>query len=88
MSASGPKSLIINSPYDKPGQFWHQDDSGRLLGVKKGRRAAAYELFDTRNNTRRVEALELVNRIRERLDKWRDAGYPGTTSVTQQLLHY
>lgn len=44
--------------------------------------------MDTRNNTRRIEKLELVNRIRERLDEWREAGWPGVTSVTRQLLEF
>ena len=83
-----PASLIINSPYLKPDRYWEQDQNGRLLTVKQGRRPAAYELVDTRNNTRRVEKLELVNRIRERLDGWREAGWPGITSVTRQLLEY
>lgn len=88
MSDKAPASLIINSPYIKPDRYWEQDDNGKLLTVKKGRRPAAYELVDTRTNTRRIETLELVNRIRERLDAWRDAGWPGITSVTRQLLEH
>lgn len=81
-------SLIINSPYEKPASYWDQDENGKLLNINEGRRPAAYELFDTRTNTRRVEKLELVNRIRERLDEWREAGWPGVTSVTRQLLEH
>lgn len=88
MSAKVASSLIINSPYLKPQRYWEQDDNGKLLSIKDGRRPAAYELVDTRNNTRRVETLELVNRIRERLDAWREAGWPGVTSVTRQLLEH
>ena len=76
-----PSSLIINSPYEKPIRYWEQDENGKLLTVTQGRRPAAYELYDTRTNTRRVEKLELVNAIRERVDAWRDAGWPGVTSV-------
>lgn len=83
-----PSSLIINSPYDKPARYWDQDENGKLLTVTQGRRPAAYELYDTRTNTRRVEKLELVNAIRERVDAWRDAGWPGVTSVTRQLLEH
>ena len=82
------ESLIINSPYDKPTRYWDQDENGKLLNIKEGRRPAAYELVDTRTNTRRIEKLDTVNRIRERLDEWREAGYPGVTSVTRQLLEY
>ncbi|MGZ0020025.1 BPTD_3080 family restriction endonuclease [Nitrosomonas sp. wSCUT-2] len=83
-----PSSLIINSPYLKPDRYWDQDDNGKLLSIRAGRRPAAYELYDTRTNTRRVEKLERVNAIRERLDSWRNAGWPGITSVTRQLLEH
>ena len=83
-----PSSLIINSPYLKPDRYWDQDDNGKLLSIRSGRRPAAYELYDTRTNTRRVEKLERVNAIRERLDSWCNAGWPGVTSVTRQLLEH
>ena len=54
--ADKPNSLVINSPYDKPDQFWSQDDNGRVAGVVSGRRPAAYELYDSRNNTPRVRS--------------------------------
>lgn len=82
------KSLIINSPYKKPAMHWEQDKYGRILKVADGRRPATYEIVDTRHNTRRVEELELVNRIRTRVDEWREAEYPGVTSVTQRLLEH
>ena len=88
MSDKTPSSLIINSPYEKPARYWDQDENGKLLTVTQGRRPAAYELYDTRTNTRRIEKLELVNAIRERVDAWRDAGWPGVTSVTRQLLEH
>jgi type III restriction enzyme len=81
------KSLIINSPYAPPTRHWQQG-SGTTLSLLEGRRPAAYEVFDTRNNTRRVEALELVNRIRERVQAWREADYPGITQVTRSLLEH
>ncbi len=81
-------SLIINTPYDKPQQHWAQDERGRVLQAVEGRRKAAYDIVDTRTNTRRVEELELVNRIRPRVDEWREAGYPGVTSVTRRLLEH
>jgi len=83
-----PNSLIINSPYDPPPQHWEQDRYGRVLEVVQGRREAGYEIVDTRNNTRRVEPLELVNRIRPRVSAWREAGFPGVTSVTRRLLEH
>jgi len=83
-----PNSLIINSPYEAPQQHWGQDRLGRVLEVVRGRRPAGYEIVDTRTNTRRVEPLDLVNRIRPRVDEWREAGYAGVTSVTRRLLDH
>jgi type III restriction enzyme len=71
-----------------PMQHWAQDRHGRVLQVTEGRRPAGYEIVDTRTNTRRVEELELVNRIRPRVDEWRAANYPGVTSVTRRLLEH
>lgn len=84
---TGPKSLIINSPYVRPIQHWQQG-SGASLTLVPERRSAGYEIFDVRNNTRRTETLDVVNSVRERVDAWRAAGYPGVTSVTQSLLDH
>lgn len=82
-----PKSLIINSPYERPARHWRQAQGGALSMVEE-RRDAGYEIFDIRNNTRRTEILALVNSIRKRVDEWRSAGYPGVTSVTRTLLEH
>ena len=81
-------SLIINSPYHCPSKYWTQDDNGKVTHEVPGRRPAAYELYDTRSNTRRVEPLEAVNKIRQRVDQWRADGWPGVTSVTRGLLEH
>lgn len=82
------ESLIINSPYLVPESYWTQDGNGKVTAIAQGRRPAAYELYDTRNNTRRVEPLETVNRIRGRLEQWHNDGWPGVTSVTRSLLEH
>jgi len=84
---TAPRSLIINSPYECPVFHWQQG-VGTTLRLVHGRRPAAYEVIDTRSNTKRVETLEQVNRIRERVDAWRAADYPGVTSVTRGLLQH
>lgn len=81
-------SLIINSPFEVPAQHWEQAAAGKGLVLQQGRRPAGYELYDTRNNTRRVVPLEMVNQIRTRVDEWRAAGYIGVTSITRQLLEH
>lgn len=84
---SKAKSLIISSPFERPTHHW-QRKSDNKLQLMTGRRPAGYEIFDTRANTVRGVQLDLVNRIRERVDAWRDAGYPGVTSVTRKLLEH
>lgn len=84
---SKAKSLIISSPFECPTHHW-QRKSDNKLQLMDGRRPAGYEIFDTRANTVRAVQLDLVNRIRERVGAWRDAGYPGVTSVTRKLLEH
>lgn len=67
------RSLIVNTPYASPEQHWKPRPDGSLELVP-GRRRASYEIIDLRSNTKRVETLDLVNRIRERVDAWRAAG--------------
>ncbi|WP_139558009.1 BPTD_3080 family restriction endonuclease [Methylotetracoccus oryzae] len=82
---ASPKSLIISSPFERPTNHWRRASDSRL-DLVEGRRPAGYEIFDTRNNTVRGVELDLVNRIRQRVDDWRQADYPGVTAVTRQLL--
>lgn len=82
-----PGNVIINSPFVAPQQHWVQQVDGKLK-LNDGRRPASYEIYDVRNNTRRVEVLEQVNEIRQRVDAWREADYPGVTAVTRQLLSH
>lgn len=79
------QSLIISSPFECPTHHWLRASDSRLT-LQAGRRPAGYEIFDTRNNTVRSVALDLVNQIRLRVDAWRNADYPGITAVTRQLL--
>ncbi|WP_322994360.1 BPTD_3080 family restriction endonuclease [Castellaniella sp.] len=80
-------SLIISSPFEAPTHHWEREAENKLKLVE-GRRPAGYEIFDTRHNTVRGVELDLVNRIRDRVDAWREAGYPGITAITRQLLEH
>src|SRR5690606_31488554 len=77
---TAPKSLIVNTPFEAPRFHWV--DHHGALKLEEGRRKAGYEIFDPRANTRRNEPLELVERIRARVNEWREADYPGVTTVT------
>ncbi|MCE8544600.1 DEAD/DEAH box helicase family protein [Ruegeria pomeroyi] len=80
-------SLIINRPWERPEQHWVEGKGGKLE-IKPERRPASYEVFDARNNTKRTEVLAMVNTIRDRVDQWREDGYPGITIVTRKLLEH
>ena len=53
---SAPKSLIINSPFERPMYYWRKAGD-KKLEIEAGRRPAGYEIFDTRNNT--IRGVEL-----------------------------
>lgn len=80
-----PGNVIINSPFEVPQRHWQPQRDGTLQLMEQ-RRPASYEIYDVRNNTRRVETLDQVNEIRQRVDRWRGDDYPGITAVTRQLL--
>ena len=52
-----PGNVIVNSPFDVPQRHWLPQRDGTLQLVES-RRAASYEIYDVRNNTRRVETLD------------------------------
>lgn len=84
---SAPSSLIINSPFVEPQQFW-AENTDRTLRIEATRRPAGYEIIDTRENTRRQVPIPLVDDIRQRVADWREAGWPGATAVTIELLNH
>jgi type III restriction enzyme len=84
--------LIINSPYEEPGQYWRYERETRTFDLLAGRRPAGYvvasgesKAFDDPGVF--VE-IPLVNQIRPRVNAWREAGYPGVTSITKRLLDH
>ncbi len=78
--------LIINSPYEEPSEHWKYDPQTRTFSRETGRRPAGYvrarpesHSFDDPGIF--VE-LPLVNKIRPRVKRWREVGYPGVTAFT------
>jgi type III restriction enzyme len=84
---TAPQSLIINSAFTEPQQHWAENPD-RTLRLEPKRRAAGYEIIDTRENTRRLESIPLVDDIRARVRQWRADGWPGATAVTLALLNH
>ena len=86
---------IINDAYEEPSHYY-LIEKGELPKLIEGRRGAFYYYRPPKRQTSKEQAddigtkfpLELVNEIRKRLKKWRNAGYPGVTSVTDELLRY
>jgi type III restriction enzyme len=84
--------LIINSPYAEPERHWRYEREKRGFDLVEGRRPAGYvvasgesKAFDDPGTF--VE-IPLVNQIRPRVAAWREAGYPGVSSITKRLLEH
>ena len=84
--------LIVNSPYEEPARHWSYDRATRLFDLAEGRRPAGYVVAsqDSRafDDPGTFVEIPLVNQIRARVKKWRNAGYPGVTGVTRRLLRH
>ncbi len=94
MSAFEVEQPILNSPFEEPAEHWQIEEGQR---AEAAHRAAARPATSTATRRRRRpsrvsrraatwQELELVNLIRERLAQWREAGYPGATRTTLELL--
>ena len=89
-------SPILNSPYERPTKHWMLNDRGTATGeLGEGRRPSAPYPTVPRagGRTRRVTQAELemhdrINIIRERVEAWRVAGYPGISPTIALLLRH
>jgi type III restriction enzyme len=84
--------LIINSPYEEPKYHWHYDRKTRTFELVEGRRPAGYVVATPGSKSFDDPGIfveiPLVNQIRPRVKAWREAGYPGVTTITRRLLEY
>ena len=93
MSSYEVPQPILNSPFDPPAEHWHIVE-GEPPERRPGRRKAVYFYRDpkARDASGQVTGvaveMELVDLIRERVDAWRAAGYPGVTRTTLELLQW
>ena len=84
--------LIINSPYSEPSLFWMYDRETRSFSLAEGRRPAGYvvasETSKAFDDPGIFNEIGLVNTIRPRIKRWREAGYPGVSGITKRLLEH
>ena len=84
--------LIINSPYNEPAEHWKYDRESRLFSRVPGRRPAGYvrasESSKAFDDPGIFVELPLVNKIRPRVNAWREANYPGVSGITKRLLEH
>jgi len=84
--------LIINSPYEEPREHWKYERESRLFSRVPGRRPAGY--VRASDNSKAFDdpgvfvELPLINKIRPRVNAWREAGYPGVSGITKRLLEH
>jgi type III restriction enzyme len=84
--------LIICGPYERPAKHWKYNREQRKFELTPGRRPAGFLIAseDSRafDDPGIFRELELVNKIRQRVDDWREKDYPNVTGVTKQLLKF
>ena len=84
--------LIVNSPYEEPLRHWRYERESRLFDLADGRRPAGYVVASGESKAFDDPGIfveiPLVNRIRPRVAAWREAGYPGVSSITKRLLDH
>ena len=101
MSSYEVSEPIINPPYEKPNCYWYIQE-GEEPQRREGRRPPV--IFPPRDQkepwtldekilrpSKEYPAgyeLALVTLIRDRLEAWQTAGYPGVTRTTDELLRY
>jgi type III restriction enzyme len=92
---------VINSPFRQPGKHFRFDEQGITSDVVDGRRHSSYFVpipaakksggqlaFETEWTSDRLQENANINRIRERIDLWRQGGHQGVTATTRRLLDY
>jgi type III restriction enzyme len=92
---------ILNSPYREPTRHFRFDDEGITNEIVNSRRTSGYFvpipppkkrekqlLFDTEWTQDRLETNDEINRIRERVKRWREGEYQGVTQTSRKLLRH
>ncbi len=89
---------ILCPPYTEPVAYWEYDtDTGEARRVA-GRRPAGYYFRTEAARTGQLsiglpaeenrQELQVVNRLRDDVKRWRASNYEGATPVTKELLRF
>ncbi len=97
-------SVILNSPYKEPNRHFKSDEKEITKEIIETRRPSSYfiPIPRAKNKTQQMEMTltegaygsemqkenNFVNKVRERIKKWRMDGYPGITKTSRDLLFY
>lgn len=90
---------ILNAPYSEPERHWvyHRKDNTATPGKAPGRRPASYFFTTKKVQEQRQEGLfaeeerdelDLVNKLREDVGRWRKSNYRGASKVTRELFQF
>ncbi|MFH1906416.1 MAG: DEAD/DEAH box helicase family protein [Chloroflexota bacterium] len=84
--------LIINTPYAEPERHWRYERETRSFDLVEGRRPAGSVVASGESKAFDDPGIfveiPLVNQIRPRVAAWREAAYPGVSSITKRLLEH
>jgi type III restriction enzyme len=92
---------VINSPFDEPQRHFRFGEDGITDEIILGRRQSEYfvpiaspkkrgqrVLFETEWLEERRKENEFINKVRERVTRWRQGNHVGMTKTTRALLDY
>jgi len=92
---------ILNSPFAEPRRHFKFTDDGITNEIVEARRLSGYFIpipqpkkkgkqliFDSEWTQDRFKESEFINRVRDRVNVWRQQGWPGVTNTTARLLPY
>ena len=86
------EKLIINEPYKEPQRHWLYDRNLKDFILREGRRKSGYWKKSEKkldlNDPGEYVTIDLVNKIRPRIKKWREGGYPNVSPTTKRLLQF
>ena len=92
---------VVNSPFEVPARHFRFDEDGITNQIVEGRRISSYFVpiaqpkkkgkqlqLATQWIEERIKANDDINRIRAKVDQWRQGNHVGITRTTRALLDY